>query len=84
MQIVADVLQQPLQCLTGHPGSCLGAAFVAAIGAGLTDDWSAVTAFVGLGDKIMPDAGNAAIYDGGYRTYRELYRPSASQSSPLP
>ena len=34
MQIVADVLQQPLQRLAGHPGSCVGAAWTAAIGAG--------------------------------------------------
>jgi len=26
MQIVADILQAPVQCLTGHPGSCLGGA----------------------------------------------------------
>ena len=33
MQIVADVLQQPLQRLAGHPGSCLGAAWPAPIAA---------------------------------------------------
>ncbi|MBY3237319.1 FGGY-family carbohydrate kinase [Rhizobium laguerreae] len=75
MQIVSDVLQQPLQGLTGHPGSCLGVAWAAAIGAGLTKDWSGVTAFVGQGDRIVPDADNAAVYDRGYRTYRALYRP---------
>jgi xylulokinase len=76
MQIVADVLQQPVQSLTGHPGSCLGVAWVAAIGAGLTDDWSAVTAFVGQGEKIEPNPDNTGIYDKGYSTYRALYRPS--------
>ncbi|TBY02500.1 FGGY-family carbohydrate kinase [Rhizobium laguerreae] len=75
MQIVSDVLQQPLQGLTGHPGSCLGVAWAAAIGAGLTEDWSGVTAFVGQGDRIVPDADNATVYDRGYRTYRALYRP---------
>ncbi|NKL02748.1 carbohydrate kinase [Rhizobium leguminosarum bv. viciae] len=75
MQIVSDVLQQPLQGLTGHPGSCLGVAWAAAIGAGLTKDWSGVTAFVGQGDRIAPDPDNAAVYDRGYRTYRALYRP---------
>jgi xylulokinase len=77
MQIVADVLQRPLQRLTGHPGSCLGAAWTAAIGAGLTDDWSAVSRFVGMGERIEPDAANAAIYDAGYRNFRDLYRPAA-------
>ncbi len=75
MQIVSDVLQQPLQGLTGHPGSCLGVAWAAAIGAGLTEDWSGVTAFVGQGERIVPNPDNAAIYAKGYRTYRALYRP---------
>ncbi|WP_176083770.1 FGGY-family carbohydrate kinase [Martelella sp. HB161492] len=77
MQIVADVLGAPVQCLTGHPGSCLGVAWTAAMGAGLADDWSGVTAFVGTGDLIAPEAGNRAVYDAGYATYRALYRPSA-------
>ena len=75
MQIVADVLQKPLQSLTGHPGSCLGVAWVAAIGAGLTTDWAGVTAFVGRGDRIEPNAANARVYDDGYWSFRELYRP---------
>ena len=81
MQIVSDVLQQPLQCLTGHPGSCLGVAWAAAIGVGLTKDWSGVSAFVGRGDVIEPNARNAVVYDDGYRTYRELYRPGSARRS---
>lgn len=77
MQIVADVLQQPVQRLTGHPGSCLGVAWTAAVGAGLTDDWSGVSRFVGISDRLMPQADNAATYDSGYRTFRGLYRPAA-------
>ena len=75
MQIVADMLQKPLETLTGHPGSCLGVAWTAAIGAGLTADWGGVTAFVGRGDRIEPNCHNARVYDEGYRTYRALYRP---------
>ena len=74
MQIVADVLQQPLQRLTGHPGSCLGAAWTAAIGAGLTDDWSGVARFVSLGDRIEPNPAHALHYAESYRTFRDLYR----------
>ena len=40
MQIVADVLERPVQRLAGHPGSCVGAAWTAAIGVGLASDWS--------------------------------------------
>jgi xylulokinase len=74
MQIVADVLQKPVQRLTGHPGSCLGAAWTAAVGAGLTDDWRGVARFVGLGDELVPDPRNANVYAAGYREFRELYR----------
>jgi xylulokinase len=78
MQIVADVLQQPVQRLTGHPGSCLGAAWAAAVGTGLTDSWSGVSRFVGLGDRLEPDPRHAAVYAEGYRDFRELYRRIAA------
>ncbi|MEO1988816.1 MAG: FGGY-family carbohydrate kinase [Martelella sp.] len=75
MQIVADVLQQPVQCLTGHPGSCLGVAWTAAMGAGLVDDWAGVSAFVGQGVTVTPDVSHRAVYDDGYARFRALYRP---------
>jgi len=74
MQIVADVLQRPLQRLAGHPGSCLGAAWTAAIGVGIATDWAAVSRFVRLGDRVEPNPRNASVYAEGYREYRELYR----------
>ena len=74
MRIVADVLQQPLQRLEGHPGSCIGAAWTAAIGAGLTEDWSGLSAFVRADERILPRSEVAAVYRDGYRRYRSLYR----------
>lgn len=83
MQIVADVLQRPVQRLAGHPGSCIGAAWTAAIGAGLTTDWSGLSAFVRHADRLEPDRRHAEIYRQGYRRYRELYgRLAAAQGSP--
>ena len=79
MQIVADVLQRPLQRLTGHPGSCLGAAWTAAIGAGLTDDWSGINRFVSHSDRLEPDTGNVRVYRAGYMRFRDLYRRRAMQ-----
>ncbi|CAN5539753.1 FGGY-family carbohydrate kinase [soil metagenome] len=73
MQIVADVLQRPLQRLKGHPGSCIGAAWTAAVGAGLTDDWSGVACSVSFADRLEPDPSNAEVYRQGYRRYRDLY-----------
>jgi len=73
MQIVADALQAPVQLLEGHPGSCLGAAWLAAIGAGASDDWGGVSRFVHRGRVIEPDAAHAQPYDAAYRRYRALY-----------
>jgi len=63
-----------VQPLTGHPGSCIGAAWTAAIGAGLTGDWSGVSRFVRYADRIEPRVGNAAVYQETYLRYRDLYR----------
>lgn len=47
MQIVSDVLQAPVQLLVNHHGSCLGAAWVAAIGTGQAVLWSDIVKVVG-------------------------------------
>lgn len=74
MQIVADVLEAPVQRLDGHPGSCIGAAWTAAMGTGLVDDWAGITRFVTMADRIDPDPAHAAVYRAGYARYRDLYR----------
>jgi xylulokinase len=78
MQIVADVLQKPVQRLAGHPGSCLGAAWTAAMGLNLANDWSAIARFVSLADRFEPDPANARIYEQGYADFRRLYPPIAA------
>ncbi len=73
MQIVADILQKPVELLEGHPGSCLGAAWIAAIGTGATTDWHGVTKFVRPGATFFPNPSNGYLYDVGYRQFRETY-----------
>jgi xylulokinase len=73
MQIVADVLQQPVQRLAGHPGSCLGAAWTAAMGIKAAHDWSAISRFISLADRLEPNPANAQIYNRAYAAFRELY-----------
>jgi xylulokinase len=82
MQIVADVLQRPLNRLAGHPGSCVGAAWTAAIGSGLVSDWSGISAFVRPADRIEPRPETAETYRQGYRRYRDLYRSLAKREAP--
>jgi xylulokinase len=73
MQIVADIIGLPVQLLEGHPGSCLGAAWVAAIGTGASSDWAGARALVRHGLTVEPNPSHAAIYDAGYRRFRDLY-----------
>jgi xylulokinase len=74
MQIVADIIQMPVQRLEGHPGSCLGAAWVAAIGTGASTDWDGARALVRYGETVAPDPAHAAAYAQGYAQFRALYR----------
>lgn len=73
MQIVADILQAPIHRLKGHHGSCLGAAYIAAIGAGATNDWSGVSKFVTKDEIVAPNAANKTLYDSGYQRFRDTY-----------
>jgi xylulokinase len=73
MQAVANILQAEIALLEGHPGSCLGAAWTAAIGAGLSDDWGGVARFVRQGATVRPDPATAALHDTGYRRFRATY-----------
>jgi len=82
MQIVADVLNEPLSRLEGHPGSCLGAAWTAAIAVGLSTDWKGASAWVNLKDIIEPDCAHLTTYQRGYQRFRQLYeacRPLTEQ-----
>lgn len=72
MQIVADILGAPVQRMKNHPGSCLGAAWTAAVGAGLAD-WEGIGAFVATADRLEPRPQNRAVYDAGYARFRDLY-----------
>ncbi|MEX2648841.1 MAG: FGGY-family carbohydrate kinase [Alphaproteobacteria bacterium] len=74
MQIAADVLQRPVQLVVGHPGSSLGAAFVAGMGVGALDDWGDIARFVRPGRLVAPRAETRAAYDEAYALYRATYQ----------
>ena len=73
MQIAADALARPVQLVVGHPGSSLGAAFVAAMGVGTFDDWGAIGHFVSPGRVVEPNHRVKTQYDEAYAIYRETY-----------
>ena len=74
LQITADVLDQPIQRLLHHPGSCLGAAFVAGMGTGVIDDWGAIDRYVQPDRVFEPEPSRLASYRDAYNVYRDLYR----------
>jgi len=72
-QVTADVLGLPLEIVVDHPGSSLGAAFLAGMGVGAFADWADVGRFVRIGAVVEPNPANQARYDAIYPLYRETY-----------
>jgi xylulokinase len=70
-QVTADVLGLPLETLRSHPGSALGAAFVAGIGSGAFESWADIDRFVEVGETIEPRDHDR--YERPYRNFRALY-----------
>ena len=74
MQIAADVLDLPVQVMAGEAASALGAAYVAAMGAGLFADWSDIARFISQGQIYQPQSALVPRYRKGFELYRELYQ----------
>jgi xylulokinase len=73
MQIAADVLGRPVELLAGHPGSCLGAAYLAGVAVGAFPGWDEIARYVRPAGVAAPDPANADRYARHYALYRELY-----------
>ncbi len=74
MQIAADALGQPIELLEGHPGSCLGAAYVAAVGVGALGDFDQITRFVRPAATVAPEPSRAAAYAHAFGLFRDAYQ----------
>ncbi|MGH6874747.1 MAG: FGGY-family carbohydrate kinase, partial [Aestuariivirgaceae bacterium] len=55
LQIAADGLELPVTRVDRHPGSCLGAAFIAAIATGAIHDWGRIGSYVTEGRTFRPN-----------------------------
>ena len=73
-QITADVIGLPLEQVADHPGSSLGAAFVAGMGAGVFDDWSQIERFIRISQTVAPNRVAHERYRKFFGIYRALYR----------
>lgn len=73
-QITADVLGLPLEHVAQHPGSSLGAAFVAGMGVGVFQKWEEIDNFIEIDTVVQPDPVNHERYNRLFRIYLDLYR----------
>ncbi len=55
-QVVADITGLVLEPVVDHPGSALGSAFAAGVGAGVFSSWDEIDRFVTVGEPVEPDA----------------------------
>ena len=74
LQIAADSLGVAVTRIDRHPGSCLGAAFVAGIGVGGIKDWGDIGYYVAAGRTFEPSSRAQATLEHKYRLWRDLYR----------
>jgi xylulokinase len=73
-QIVASVLELPLERTTVDEGAAFGAALLGGVAAGTFGDvHEAVAACVHVRETVEPDAGSSAAYRDGYERFRGLY-----------
>ncbi|MFO3797303.1 MAG: FGGY-family carbohydrate kinase, partial [Anaerolineales bacterium] len=72
-QITADVLGIPLEQIAHHPGSSLGAAFVAGMGVGAFDSWNEIERYITIEAVTEPNLAHHARYRQLFTLYRETY-----------
>jgi xylulokinase len=73
LQLAADGLDLPVRRIDRHPGSCLGAAFVAGIGIGAIANWDRIEAYVTQGQLFSPNPIETERMAKRYRLWRETY-----------
>lgn len=82
-QIHADVLGVDLHPVVDHPGASLGAAVIAAVGAGEIADWEAISDYVVFGPTVRPRPEVTKTYDRAYLEWRELANVTTSVAHKL-
>jgi xylulokinase len=74
LEIVAAVLDLPLERTAAEEGAAYGAALLGGVAKGVFGNaHEAVTACVRVRDRIEPQADLLAVYEDGYRRFRTLY-----------
>lgn len=74
LQMQADIFNTPVVTLATEQGPGMGAAMIAAVGAGWFTDFEACTdVFVNHQEEVRPNPENVKRYDASYKLYREIY-----------
>jgi xylulokinase len=73
-QITADVLGLKLEQIAKHPGSSLGAAFVAGMGIGVFKDWGEIERYIKISAVTKPNLECHERYQKLFSLYREIYQ----------
>ena len=73
MQIKSDILGVPLSTMRVSESTCLGAARLAGVGAGLLEP-EAAEAWAVVGRTFEPDPNRTALYEERFAIYRDLYQ----------
>lgn len=72
-QIVTDIMGYPAEYITHHPGSSLGAAFVAGMGVGAFSSWNDILEYIPDRTLMEPDMTKHDAYMAYFGIYRNLY-----------
>jgi xylulokinase len=72
-QITADVLGISLEEVADHPGSSLGAAFIAGMGTGQFQEWAEIERFIRVSSVVKPNPTAHERYQELFRLYRGIY-----------
>lgn len=72
-QITADVLGLPLEQIAHHPGSSLGAAFIAGMGVGTFHEWGEIERYIVISAITEPNKEHHDHYRQMFTLYREVY-----------
>lgn len=72
-QVTADVIGHPLEEVANHPGSSLGAAFVAGMGVNAFDSWADIERYIEIADITQPDMEKHQRYVQLFELYKQIY-----------
>ena len=72
-QIVVDVIGKDATYIHNHPGSSLGAAFIAGMATGVFKKWSDIDMFLTEKEDVKTNIKDHLTYEKYYKLYRDLY-----------